>query len=51
MKRANPKNKLHRYWMNQVDDSNLGASIRDYYRKLLVEAGYKEYGSESDRGT
>jgi hypothetical protein len=46
--KTKPKNKLHRYWMNQVDDKNLGASIREYYRKLLVEAGYKEYEVESD---
>lgn len=40
------KNKIHKYWMNQVDDKNLGDVIREHYRKKLVQAGYKEYDRE-----
>ena len=42
------KNTLHKHWMNQVDDRNLGASIRQYYRELLVKAGYSEYEQSTD---
>jgi hypothetical protein len=40
------KNSIHRHWMAQVEDKNLGASIRDWYRKKLVGAGYKEYAND-----
>jgi hypothetical protein len=38
-------------WKKQVEDWNLGPTIKDYYRRLLTDAGVEGYSKLSDGKT